>query len=237
MCGRFEISAVDQILATFDAEETVELGPPRYNIAPSQQIHIVCQDDGRRTVSLARWGLIPYWANDASIGNKLINARSETVQSKPAFRESFARRRCLIPATGFYEWKKSGTRKRPFHFGMRDGSLFAFAGLWSAWRSPAGATVETCAIITTTANNLLKEMHDRMPVILPTEAYEQWLAPAEASTHYKLLVPFDGSLMRRYEVSTLVNAPKNDSPACIKPIDQVAGSSSAAPPLFATRAT
>jgi putative SOS response-associated peptidase YedK len=228
MCGRFEISALDQILATFDAEETVELGPPRYNIAPSQQIPIVRQDDGQRNVTLARWGLIPDWANDASIGNKLINARGETAQSKPAFRDSFARRRCLIPATGFYEWKKSGTGKRPFHFGMKDGSLFAFAGLWSAWTSPAGTTVESCAILTTTANDLLKDMHDRMPVILPRESYEQWLAPAEASTHSKLLVPFDDSLMRRYEVSTLVNAPKNDSPDCIVPIDQVAASSSAA---------
>ena len=236
MCGRFEISALDQILATFDAEDTVELGPPRYNIAPSQQIPIVRQDDGRRRITLARWGLIPYWADDISIGNKLINARSETVQSKPAFRDSFARRRCLIPATGFYEWKKSGTDKRPFHFGMNDGSLFAFAGLWSAWTSPAGTTVESCAILTTTANDLLRDMHDRMPVILPRGSYQQWLTPAEASTYSKLLVPFDGSLMRRYEVSTLVNAPRNASPECIVPIDQVPTSSSAAP-LLVPRAT
>jgi putative SOS response-associated peptidase YedK len=167
MCGRFEISALDRILATFDAEETVERGPPRYNVAPSQQISIVRQAVGRRTITRARWGLIPYWADDISIGNKLTNVRSETVQSKPAFRDSFARRRCLIPATGFYEWKKSGTDKRPFHFGMKDGSLFAFAGLWSTWTSPAGTTVESCAILTPTANDLLKGMHDRMPVILP----------------------------------------------------------------------
>lgn len=221
MCGRFEISALDQILATFDAEETVELGPPRYNIAPSQQILIVRQDVGRRTITLARWGLIPDWANGASIGNKLINARSETVQSKPAFRDSFAGRRCLIPATGFYEWKKSGTGKRLFHLAMKDGSLFAFAGLWSTWTSPAGVTVESCAILTTAANDLLKDMHDRMPVILPPEAYEQWLTPAEASTHFKLLVPLDASLMSGYEVSSLVNAPKNDSPDCIVPIAQI----------------
>ena len=190
-----------------------------------------------RTITLARWGLIPDWANDASIGNKLINARGETVQSKPAFRDSFARRRCLIPAAGFYEWKRSSTGKRPFHFGMKDGSLFAFAGLWSAWTSQAGTTVESCTILTTAANDLLEGIHDRMPVILARESYEQWLAPAEASTHYKLLVPFDGSLMRGYEVSTLVNTPKNDSPDCIVPIDQVTGSSSHAPPLFATTAT
>jgi putative SOS response-associated peptidase YedK len=236
MCGRFEISALDQILATFDAEETVELGPPRYNIAPSQHIPIVRQDDGRRTITLARWGLIPYWADEISTGNKLINARSETVHSKPAFRDSFAHRRCLIPATGFYEWKKSGADKRPFHFGMKDGSLFAFAGLWSAWTSPARTTVECCAILTTTANDLLEDLHDRMPVILPRDTYKQWLTPAEASTHSKLLVPFDGSLMRRYEVSTLVNAPRNDSPECIVPIDQVPASPSAAP-LLVPRAT
>lgn len=237
MCGRFEISALDQILAAFDAEETVEFGPPRYNIAPSQQVPIVRQNGGRRTITLARWGLIPYWAEDASIGNKLINARSETVGSKPAFRDSLARRRCLIPATGFYEWQKSGTRKRPFHIGMKDGSLFAFAGLWSAWTSPAGARVESCAILTTAANDLLKDMHDRMPIILPREAYGQWLAPAEPSAHSRLLVPFDGSLMRCYEVSSLVNAPKNDSPDCIVPIDQLPAVSSPASPLLMPRAT
>jgi putative SOS response-associated peptidase YedK len=217
VCGRFEISALDQILATFDADEAVELSP-RYNIAPSQRIPIVRQDNGRRTITLARWGLVPCWAKDPSIGNKLINARSETVQRKPAFRVSFAQRRCLIPATGFYEWKRSGRMKRPLHFGMKDGSLFALAGLWHAWTSPAGTRVESCMILTTTPNSLLEDVHDRMPVMLPRDSYARWLAPVEASTPTELLVPFDGSLMRRYEVPSLVNSPKNDSPDCIVPV-------------------
>ena len=217
MCGRFEISALDQILATFDAEEVVELSP-RYNIAPSQQIPIVRQDDGRRTITLARWGLVPYWAENVSIGNRLINARSETVQIKPAFRDSFASRRCLIPATGFYEWKKSGRIKQPLHFGMKDGSLFAFAGLWDSWTSPTGAKVESCTILTTTPNSLLEDVHDRMPVILPRDCYARWLAPAEDKALAELLMPLEGSLMRRYEVSPIVNSPKNDSPDCIAPL-------------------
>jgi len=217
MCGRFEISALDQILATFDADEAVELSP-RYNIAPSQQIPIVRQDNGRRTITLARWGLVPYWAEHVFLGNKLINARSETVQIKPAFRDSFASRRCLIPATGFYEWRKSGRIKQPLHFGMRDSSLFALAGLWDTWTSPAGVKVESCTIMTTTPNSLLEDVHNRMPVILPRDTYERWLAPAGAKTHAELLVPFDGVLMRRYEVSPIVNNPKNDSPDCIAPL-------------------
>lgn len=174
--------------------------------------------DGHRNVSLARWGLVPFWAKDASISYKLINARGETAAQKPAFRQSFAMRRCLVPADGFYEWSKLQKIKRPFHLGMSDDSLFAFAGVWDAWRSPEGNVLESCTILTTTPNSLVSDLHDRMPVIIPREYYEQWLR-APASEAAKLLQPFDAALMRRYEVSSLVNNPKNESADCIIPVE------------------
>jgi putative SOS response-associated peptidase YedK len=219
MCGRYRLSAVERIEGHFEAEQTAELRP-RYNIAPSQPVPIVRQEDDRRRISLVRWGLVPSWAKDVSIGYKLINARSETVLQKPAFRGCFPKRRCLIQADGFYEWMKAGASKRPFHLGMKDDSLFAFAGLWDCWQPPDGVPVESCTILTTTANSLVADLHDRMPVILPREHYEAWLAapPSEASRLLDLLVPFDASVMRRYEVSPLVNSPKNDSPDCVAPL-------------------
>lgn len=166
---------------------------------------------------MARWGLVPFWAKDPSIGYKMINARSETVAQKPAFKQSFARRRCLIPADSFYEWMKDGPRKRLFNIGMKDDSVFAFAGLWDSWEPPDGPPVESCTILTTAANSLVSALHDRMPVILPPEHYEAWLnAPAsEASSS---LLPVDPALLKRYEVSLLVNNPKNDSPECLAPL-------------------
>lgn len=201
------------------AELSEELAP-RYNIAPSQQVPIIRQEDGRRSVSTVRWGLVPHWAKDLSIGNRMINARSETITKKPAFRAAFSRRRCLIPADGFYEWGKTGKTKRPFHFTLKDQSLFAFAGLWDAWQSPDGSIIESCTILTTVANNLAADLPDRMPVILSRQHYALWLtAPfSEAANLADLLVPFDAELMRRYEVSPVVNNPKNDSSDCIKPI-------------------
>jgi putative SOS response-associated peptidase YedK len=163
-----------------------------------------------------RWGLVPSWASDISIGNRLINGRSETVLEKPAFRDSFRTRRCLIPADGFYEWKKAGKERRPFHFGMKDGSLFAFAGVWDRWKSPAGQVLESCSILTTAPNELIEDLHDRMPVILPPRHYQTWLMapPAEAERLAELLVPFDATIMKRYPVSSLVNKPQNDMPEC-----------------------
>lgn len=218
MCGRYRLSAVERIEERFEAEHSAELRP-RYNIAPSQAVPIVRQEDGRRTISRVRWGLVPFWAKDVSIGYKMINARSETVLQKPAFRDCLAKRRCLIPADGFYEWMKVGARKQPFYFGMKDDSLFAFAGLWDRWQPSDGGTVESCTILTTSANSLVADLHDRMPVILPREHYKAWLAapPSEASKLVDFLVPFDPGLMRRYEVSSLVNSPQNDSPDCIMP--------------------
>ena len=218
MCGRYRLTQVERIEHALEPEQMFGLSP-RYNIAPSQLVPIVRQEDGRRILCMVRRGLVPFWAKDASIGYKMINARSETAITKPAFRQCFRTRRCLIPADGFYEWVRLQPKKRPFHFGMKDGSLFAFAGLWDSWKSSDSAAVESCTILTTTANSLV-DLHDRMPVILPRHHYETWLAaqPSEASRLVDLLVPFEADLMRRYEVSPLVNKPENDSPDCVAPV-------------------
>lgn len=192
----------------------------RYNIAPTQSVATVRQSGANRILSSMRWGLVPSWADDISIGNRLINARGETVLQKAAFRDSFRTRRCLIPADGFYEWKKSGKDRQPFHFCMKDGSLFAFAGVWDRWKSPTGKVLQSCSILTTAANDLLEGIHNRMPVILPPLHYRTWLtAPSvEAERLAELLVPFDPSLMSRYPVSSLVNKPQNEGPDCAREV-------------------
>lgn len=232
MCGRYRLSRPERVAEDFDAgpwekaepwgnvEPRGIAGPdplkPRYNIAPTQPVITVRQEGLGRVLAVARWGLMPSWAKDLSMGASLINGRSETVLEKPAFRESFRQRRCLIPADGFYEWEKDGKAKRPFHFAMKDGSLFGFAGIWDRWRAPDGEWVESCCILTTAANELLKDVHDRMPAILPRAQYEVWLkTPAdEAERLVDLLVPLDAGVMRGYAVSSLVNRPQNDSPEC-----------------------
>ena len=179
MCGRYRLSRRKQLIEEY-FETANELDwEPRYNIAPSQPVGIIRQDPStpERRFSLARWGLIPSWATDANIGFKTINARAETVASKPAFRDAFVSRRCLLPADGFFEWRRSGKEKQPFHFGMQDDSLFAFGGLWDRWRDPSGTVIESCTILTTTPNSLLADVHDRMPVILRQESYDLWLDP------------------------------------------------------------
>jgi putative SOS response-associated peptidase YedK len=218
MCGRYRLSRRKQLIQEyFDTAEEVDW-EPRYNIAPSQNVGIIRQDrvQPERHFSLARWGLIPHWAKDPGIGYKLINARSETVASKPSFRESFESRRCLIPADAFYEWKRTERTKQPFHFGMADDSLFAFAGLWDRWRDASGQMVESCSILTTVPNSLLADVHDRMPVILPPERYDLWLDPGfrRVEALKELLGPFDATLMKGYPVSTRVNFVKNDDPEC-----------------------
>ena len=225
MCGRYRLSRRKQLIQEyFDTTDEVDW-EPRYNIAPSQSVGIIRQDREKpeRRFSLARWGLIPYWAKDSSIGNKLINARSETVGSKPAFREAFENRRCLIPADGFYEWKRIVNGKQPFHFGLRDDSLFTFAGLWDQWKDASGQAVESCSILTTTPNALLADVHDRMPVILSPEHYDLWLDPGFKRTESLkgMLSPFDATLMKRYPVSTRVNFVKNDDPECAAALQAV----------------
>jgi putative SOS response-associated peptidase YedK len=217
MCGRYRLSRRKQVVEEyFESSSDEEAWTPRYNIAPTQPVAAIREAGQNRILSLMRWGLVPSWASDISIGARLINGRSETVLEKPAFRDSFRMRRCLVPADGFYEWKKAGRERYPFHFVMKDSSLFAFAGVWDRWRSPAGQVVESCSILTTAPNELLDGVHDRMPVILPQRHYQTWLtAPAtEAQRLAELLVPFDASVMQRYPVSSLVNKPENDVPEC-----------------------
>ena len=221
MCGRYKLSRRKQVVEEyFERASEEEDFSPRYNIAPTQPVATIRTAGSSRILSMMRWGLVPSWASDISIGSRLINGRSETVLEKPAFRDSFRTRRCLIPADGFYEWKKSGKEKQPFHFGMKDSSLFAFAGVWDRWKSPGGQILESCSILTTSANELLDGLHDRMPVILPPRHYHTWLAAKaeEADRLAELLVPFDASFMNRYPVSSLVNKPQNEMPECAQEI-------------------
>ncbi len=220
MCGRYRLSRRKQVVEEyFESASEVseeEEWSPRYNIAPTQLVATIRPSGSSRTLSMMRWGLVPSWATDIKIGNQLINGHSETVLEKPAFRAAFRTRRCLIPADGFYEWKKSGKQRHPFHFGMKDNSLFAFAGVWDRWKSPGGPVLQSCSILTTAANEMLEGVHDRMPVILPHRHHETWLtAPAaEAERLAELLVPLDEGLMSRYPVGSQVNKPGNDSPEC-----------------------
>jgi putative SOS response-associated peptidase YedK len=198
---------------------------PRYNVAPTQPVPVVRQHPKkpRRVFSLMRWGLIPSWAKDASGAARMINARSETAHLLPAFREPMKFRRCLIPADGFYEWKRTATVKQPFCFEVNAGELFAFAGLWEGWRDPNGQWVKSCSILTTTPNAVTSQVHDRMPVILTKEAYELWLDPglADVAALSDLLKPYDARYMRCYPVSSRINQVSNDDPTCSLPTDIV----------------
>jgi putative SOS response-associated peptidase YedK len=225
MCGRFcQVSSAADIAAVFKAESS-EISP-RYNVAPSQAVVAIVRvpDPDDPQVKSLQWGLIPSWAKDPKIGSKLINARAETVSEKPSFRSAFRKRRCLIPANGFYEWQQvEGSRqKQPYFIGLQDEGLFAFAGLYEQWGSPDGDVLETCTIITTTANELMAPIHERMPVILAEKEYTQWLDPSfeKIDRLQVLLDPYPASEMKLYPVSSLVNNPKNDSPDCKQPMSR-----------------
>jgi putative SOS response-associated peptidase YedK len=217
MCGRYRLTAAERFKERFEVENDLELSP-RFNIAPTQQVAVVRQDRERpvRQASMMRWGLIPYWAKDPAIGNRLINARSESIVEKPAYRDAFRDHRCLIAADGFYEWQRRAAGKQPFNFGMTDDSLFAFAGIWDRWKSPTGERIETCCILTTAPNSLLLDVHDRMPVILKSDSYDLWLDPWFKRTGdlAGLLQPFPSDLMKWYPVSTRVNDVANDDADC-----------------------
>ena len=219
MCGRYRLTRADKLAEKFDAELAEELHP-RYNIAPTQPVPVVRASGSRRVIASMRWGLIPNWAKDASMAQ--INARSETLLERPVFKESFERRRCLIPADGFYEWKQNGRSKPPFHFAMKDDSLFAFAGIWDRWKSRQSATVESCAILTTRPNELLRDVHDRMPVILRPEKYYEWLgaSASECGRLRNVLTPFEAAGMKRFPVSSSVNDVENDTPECIQEVPE-----------------
>jgi putative SOS response-associated peptidase YedK len=222
VCGRYRLSRADRLAEKFESiygGDTEEL-KPRYNIAPTQPVAVIRSANSGRVISFMRWGLIPSWAKDGSAAQ--INARSETLLEKPTFKESVERRRCLIPADGFYEWKRAGSSKQPFHFGMRDDSLFAFAGIWDSWKPPDGPAVESCAILTTTPNQLLADVHDRMPVILHPNHYHAWLtAPAMKSHHFEhILAPFDAAQMKRWPVGSQVNDVQNDDRECMAEVPE-----------------
>lgn len=222
MCGRFTLwTTPADMVEIFQLLRLPELSP-RYNIAPTQPVAVVRQTESARELSLMRWGLIPSWAKEAAIGSRMINARAETVAAKPSFRAAFKRRRCLIPADGFYEWQKTGGRtKQPFYIGMKDEQPFAFAGLWENWTSADGSEIESCTVITTAVNDLLRELHDRMPVILNEDDYTRWLDPTPNSADdlQSLLHPFPAERMQFYAVGTIVNSPRNDVHQCIQRAD------------------
>jgi putative SOS response-associated peptidase YedK len=217
MCGRFTLKApAREVADLFAMAEAPDL-TPRYNVAPTQQVLAVRAGATGREFARLRWGLVPHWATDAKIGGSLINARAETVAEKPAFRTAFARRRCLIPADGFFEWQKAGTKKLPFWFHLRDGKPFAFAGLWEKWGGPEDP-LESCAIITTQANDLVRPYHERMPVILDPACFDSWLSASAAGPELReWLRPFDPARMIATPVSARVNSPRNDDPACLTP--------------------
>ncbi|MBN1148719.1 MAG: SOS response-associated peptidase [Anaerolineales bacterium] len=221
MCGRFVLTAdPSQLRAAFPGLAIPDDIPPRYNIAPSQPVAVI-PNDGKNRLDFFVWGLIPSWAKDPKIGNQLINARAETVAEKPSFRAAFRRRRCLILADGFYEWKKEAGQKTktPLLIRLKSGGPFAMAGLWESWHAPDGSNILSCTILTTQPNDLVKEIHNRMPVILPLESYPLWLDPGEAAPGQLegLLKPYPASQMTAFPVSTLVNDPANDLAACIAP--------------------
>lgn len=225
MCGRYSLSQEDsRFRQRLRYPEQLAL-TPRYNIAPTQQAAVIVADEGGVHLRLLRWGLIPFWAKDETIGNTLINARSETVASKPAFRHSLKRRRCLVLADGFYEWaKQSSGPKQPYRITLANDQPFTFAGLWDRWRTPTGEELETFTILTTEANSLLASMHHRMPVILAEDQYEGWLnGDATVEQVQGLLRPFDPEQMRAFAVSRAVNNVKNDTPSCMQPLESLAG--------------
>jgi putative SOS response-associated peptidase YedK len=229
MCGRFTLTTPVRELADLFQATEVELPAalPQYNIPPSAAVLAVRQlpgQEGRQLVPLV-WGLIPSWARDPSIGNRLINARAETAPEKPSFRDAFRRRRCLVLSNGFFEWKKQNGKKEPYLVRLRNGQPFAFAGLWERWHGSDDQPIETCTILTTDANDLVRPIHDRMPVILDPAGYAGWLDPRQTDPD-KLrswLVPFPAAQMTAFPVSRLVNNPRHDSVKCLEPDSSVVG--------------
>jgi putative SOS response-associated peptidase YedK len=218
MCGRYSITtnpeAMRRLFAFLNATPNIR---PRYNAAPTDELPVVRLDrEGNRELAMLRWGLIPLWAEDPKIGYSTINARSETVATKPAFREAFRKRRCLVPTDGFYEWAKVGSEKQPYRITMKDGEPFAMAGLWEWWRR-GEQRIESFTIIVTAANELSRPIHDRMPVILHPDTWEAWLTTKDAETASALLQPYPASRMTMYPVSKRVGNVKNDDPELIGP--------------------
>lgn len=228
VCGRFTLAS-----SRYEVAEQFEVGeitapemPPRYNVAPSQEVYAVTasQDGSHRVLSSFRWGLVPSWASDPSIGNRMINARSETAASKPSFRAAFVRRRCLVPANGYYEWQKPAAgagRKVPYYFHRRDGLILAFAGLWESWNHADRAELRTCTILTTGANATNAPVHDRMPVIVEPDRWDLWLRPGPLDDRVcsEILAPASADVLVTATVGDRVNNPRNEGPDLITPAD------------------
>jgi len=220
MCGRYNMITDAHVLIDIFAINQVLAEPeqlkPRYNIAPGQEVAIIRDTEQGRTLSMARWGLVPHWSREAKVKYSTINARAETIAEKPAYRDAFKRRRCLVPATGFYEWQQAGGQKVPYHIRLPDSNVFAFAGVWDHWEGD-GEGFDSCSIIVTSANRTMRTIHDRMPVILEPSFYNVWLNPAHEhqAQLQALLVPYSGRLTV-YPVSRRVNNPTNDDPACVE---------------------
>lgn len=221
MCGRFDLHAEPvKIQKEFGIDHFSVDYKPSYNIAPSRTI-IVVKDDGKRYLGRCRWGFIPSWADDPDIGYKMINARAETVAVKPAFKEAFRKRRCLVIANGFFEWKREGKSKTPFYIRLKNDKLMGFAGLYGFWRSPEGKEICSCAIITTEANELISWIHDRMPVVIPKDKEDIWLDPKITGTTQltPLLVPYPSEQMEMHKVSPAMNRPDFDTSEAIGKLD------------------
>ena len=226
MCGRFSlISDIGELQGRFEFVGADLPHTPRYNIAPSQLLLAVL-DGGERRAAHLRWGLIPSWAKSVSVGNRLINARAETVAERPSFRTALARRRCLVLADGFYEWQRMGNARIPMRVTLKSGEPFAFTGLWDSWRDPNGEIVRSCTIITTEANDLLRPIHNRMPVILPSEMESFWLdhEVADPAVLSSVLIPYPSESMDAFEVAPSVNKPANDRPEVTLPVQQTQAS-------------
>ncbi|MDM5298136.1 SOS response-associated peptidase [Bacillus pumilus] len=222
MCGRFTLfSDFDDIIEQFNIDQFLPENEyhPSYNVAPSQNILAVINDGSKNRLGKLKWGLIPPWAKDEKIGYKMINARAETLSEKPSFRKPLVSKRCIIPADSFYEWKRLDQKtKIPMRIKLKSSNLFAFAGLYESWKSPDGNPLYTCTIITTKPNELVEDIHDRMPVILTHGKEKDWLNPKNTDTDYlqSLLQPYAADDMEAYQVPSLVNSPKNNSPELIQ---------------------
>jgi len=221
MCGRFTIEIPPELLVEVFGLAEPPVITPCYNIAPTQQIPIIRQyADGQNHLDHLRWGLIPSWAQDKSIGSKMINARSETIAEKPAFKQAVRYRRCLVVASGFYEWKQEGKAKLPWYVRLKDGTPMVFAGLWETWKSPEGEVIESCTILTTASNRLIEPLHNRMPVILHPDEYHAWLDrnTTNPAGLVHLFQAYPADLMDMWPVSPMVNSVKNDSAELVVPV-------------------
>lgn len=232
MCGRYTLVSNPEAIRALFRYAGLPNFPPRYNIAPTQPIAVVRLSEGRREFALLRWGLIPGWVKDPREFSLLINARGESVLEKPAFQSAMRYRRCLIPFDGFYEWKRTGKRKQPHYIHARNGGPMAFAGLWESWMGPNGEEMETAAIVTTAANHQLAPLHDRMPAILPPEAFDLWLdhRTTDAETAAALIAPAREDLLDVHPVSDRVNQAANDDAALIEPVEEMTEAEIAQPP-------